>query len=32
MSGANDKVSMEAMGLVVEFLSTYKGMFNGTNN
>jgi hypothetical protein len=32
MSAANDKVSKEAMGLVVEFLSPNKGEFNGTNN
>ena len=32
MSAANDKVSKEAMGLVVEFLSPNKGKFNGTNN
>jgi hypothetical protein len=32
MSAANDKVSKEAMGLVVEFLSPNKGKFNGTIN
>jgi hypothetical protein len=32
MSVANDKVSKEAMGLVVVFLSLNKGKFNGTNN
>ncbi len=31
MSIANDKVSKEVMGLVVEFLSPNKGKFNGTN-
>ena len=32
MSAANDKVSKEAMGLVVEFLSPNKGKANGPNN
>ncbi len=32
MSAANDKMSKEAMGLVVEFLSPNKGKLNGTNN
>ena len=32
MSAANDKVSKEAMGLVVELLSPNKVKFNGTNN
>ncbi len=32
MSAANDKVSKEATGLVVEFLSPYKGNTNGPNN
>ncbi len=32
MSVVNDKVSKEAMSLVVEFLSPIKGNFNGTNN
>jgi hypothetical protein len=32
MSAANDKVSKEATGLVVEFLSTNDGKANGPNN
>ena len=32
MSAAKDKVSKEAMGLVMVFLSPNKGKFNGTNN
>ena len=32
MSAANDKVSKETTGLVVEFLSPNKGKANGPNN